>query len=301
MSSDNKIPRVSIGMPVFNSEVHLKNAIESLQTQTFSNFEIIISDNASSDKTQEICEKYAENDARIRYIRQADNIGATKNFKYVLEQSVGEYFMWAAADDIRSSCFIEKNIHFLDLHPEYVASTSKNYFEGEELQPEKHVKFSIEGSLNERLKSFIKNCRYSHGIFYSLIRTENLRDCEIIGKRMIAADWVIDVHLLAAGPIRRIDEGYMVSGRKGISNSANPYKSFQNHIIEYLFPIYLFSKYFITLVTKSFELSVMEKVTLLFMLIRVNLALEFSRTRKILSSFYRVASFKRVVKTMKVK
>lgn len=285
MSSEHKIPRVSIGMPVFNGEEHIKNALDSLLKQTFSDFELIISDNGSSDKTKEICEHYIKNDPRIRYIRQTENIGATKNFKFVLEQAVGKYFMWAAADDIKSKCFVEKNINFLDLHPEYVASTSKNYFEGEEFQPEKHVKFSIEGNLNERLKSFISNCRYSHGIFYSLIRTENLRDCEIIGKRMIAADWVIDVHLLAAGPIRRVDEGYMVSGRRGVSNSSNPYKPFQNHAIEFLLPMYLFSKYFYNVVMKSHELSVIEKFALVGKLVRVNMALEYTRSRKILTAY----------------
>ena len=128
------------------------------------------------------------------------------------------------------------------------------------------------------------NCINSHGIFYSLIRTENLRGCEVIGKRMIAADWVIDIHLLASGPIKRINEGYMVSGRGGISNSINPYKPFQNHFIEYIFPLYLFSKYFIRLVVKTDELSVVEKNILVFMLSKINLVFGFSRLRLMLST-----------------
>lgn len=277
MVCDSKAPRVSIGMPVFNAEKYLQNSLDALLSQTYSNFELIISDNASLDKTKEICEQYAKNDKRIKYILQTENIGVTKNFQFVFDQAVGQYFMWAAADDIRSSCFIEKNINFLDLHLEYVASTSKNYFEGDELEPEKHITFAIEGDLNERLKAFIRNCLSSHGIFYSLIRIEYLRNCEAIGKRIIAADWIIDVHLLSSGPIKRIDEGYMISGRSGVSNSVSPYKLFQNHFIEYIFPLYLFSKYFLTLIMKSDQLSITEKKILLFMLIRVNLILSFSK------------------------
>lgn len=273
----NTSPKVSIGLPVFNSELTVRKTIKSLLGQSFTDFELIISDNASTDCTQEICKEYANSDSRIKYIRQPKNLGLYGNFKVVLDEACGDYFMWSAADDIRSSCFIEKNFQFLSQHLEYVASTSKNYFEGEELKVESHIKFSIEGTLNERLKSFITNCLSSHGIFYSLIRIENLRNCEEIGKRIIAADWIIDVHLLSSGPIKRIDEGYIISGRNGVSDSVSPYKSFQNHFIEYIFPLYLFSKYFLTLIMKSDQLSITEKKILLFMLIRVNLILSFSK------------------------
>lgn len=96
-------PRVSIGMPVYNGAKYIKEAIESILNQTFTDFELIISDNASTDNTKEICNKYGEQDKRIRYIRKAENIGAIENFKYVLENANGEYFMWHAHDDKLSS------------------------------------------------------------------------------------------------------------------------------------------------------------------------------------------------------
>ncbi len=92
-------PRVSIGMPVYNGGPFLSEAIDSLLAQTFTNFELIISDNASTDDTEQVCLDYAHLDSRIRYIRLADNIGAPNNFFYVRDQAVGEYFMWAAHDD----------------------------------------------------------------------------------------------------------------------------------------------------------------------------------------------------------
>ena len=98
-TSTNNLPTVSIGMPVFNGAQYIREAIDSLLAQTFADFELIISDNASADATQEICEKYAEQDPRIRYVRQSKNIGAIANFKFVLDQARAKYFMWAAHDD----------------------------------------------------------------------------------------------------------------------------------------------------------------------------------------------------------
>lgn len=100
-------PRVSIGVPVFNGDAYLHLALNSLLTQTFSDFEIIISDNASTDRTESICRKYAAEDRRIRYVRQTANMGVTANFKFVLQEAKGEYFMWAAADDERASNCVE--------------------------------------------------------------------------------------------------------------------------------------------------------------------------------------------------
>lgn len=100
-------PIVSIGMPVCNGSRYIREALDSLLTQTYSNFELIISDNASTDNTKQICEEYVKKDGRIKYIRQCENIGAFRNFKFVLDESVGEYFMWSAHDDLRDSNYIE--------------------------------------------------------------------------------------------------------------------------------------------------------------------------------------------------
>lgn len=93
-------PVVTIGMPVYNGETFIREALDSLLAQTFTDFELIISDNASTDGTDASCRKYAERDSRIRYIRQAENRGAVANFQFVLDEAVGKYFMWAAADDM---------------------------------------------------------------------------------------------------------------------------------------------------------------------------------------------------------
>lgn len=102
-----KVPQVSIGMPVYNGEPFIREALDSLIAQTFTDFELIISDNASSDGTEAICREYAARDARIRYVRQPENRGAAANFAFVLDEAVGQYFMWASADDIWSRGWCE--------------------------------------------------------------------------------------------------------------------------------------------------------------------------------------------------
>lgn len=98
MKSQNT-PLISIGMPVYNGAKYIRKALDSLLEQTFADFELIISDNASTDATESICRRYAEQDSRIRYIRQPKNIDALPNFQFVLNEANGEYFMWAASDD----------------------------------------------------------------------------------------------------------------------------------------------------------------------------------------------------------
>ncbi len=100
-------PTLSIGMPVYNGEAYVAEAISSLLAQSRGDFELIISDNASTDGTAAIIGEFAARDPRIRYIRQAENIGAVANFRFVLDQARADIFMWAAADDIWGADWIE--------------------------------------------------------------------------------------------------------------------------------------------------------------------------------------------------
>jgi len=110
---DNK-PRVSIGMPVYNGEQFLKEALDSILAQTFEDFELIISDNGSTDGTQEICQIYAARDRRIQYHRNDQNFGLAWNFNRVFELSRGEYFRWAAHDDVCAPECIERCLEVLE-------------------------------------------------------------------------------------------------------------------------------------------------------------------------------------------
>jgi glycosyltransferase involved in cell wall biosynthesis len=106
--------KVAIGMPVWNGENFVSEAIESILGQTYGDFELVISDNASTDATAEICRGYAKQDTRIRYFRQTKNIGAGPNHDEVFRLSAGRYFKWACHDDILAPEFIDECVRVLD-------------------------------------------------------------------------------------------------------------------------------------------------------------------------------------------
>jgi hypothetical protein len=111
-------PLVSIGMPVRNAERHLREAIDSLLAQDYSNLEVIISDNASSDATESICREYARRDPRVSYQRSDEDRGAVWNFNQVFGLARGTYFMWAAHDDLRAPRYMSACVAELESHPD---------------------------------------------------------------------------------------------------------------------------------------------------------------------------------------
>jgi glycosyltransferase involved in cell wall biosynthesis len=118
MSQNN--PCVSIGLAVYNGEKFLAKAIDSILAQTFTDFELILSDNASTDWTEAICKTYAAKDNRVRYHRNAENIGGANNENQTFRMSRGEFFRWAAHDDVCAPELIEKCLSILDQDPSVV-------------------------------------------------------------------------------------------------------------------------------------------------------------------------------------
>jgi glycosyltransferase involved in cell wall biosynthesis len=114
------IPRVSIGLPVYNGQDFLAAAIDSMLAQSFTDFELIISDNGSTDRTPEICRRYAALDKRIRYYRESENRGLAWNFNRAFELARGEYFKWHAHDDLCAPTLLEKCVAVLDHDPSIV-------------------------------------------------------------------------------------------------------------------------------------------------------------------------------------
>ena len=254
-------PTISIGVPVYNGEETLTAALDSLLAQSFTDFEIIISDNASTDKTEDICLSFCKRDSRIIYIRQEKNIGAAKNFEFVLNESRGRYFMWAAADDLRSSNFLNENICFLEKNNGYIASTSPNCFEN--LQHTKPINFSLDGSLEHRISVFFDNCWKSHGVFYSVIRRKTLAEYKHHGEYFFAADWSLIMYLISKGKINRTENELITFGVNGISSSKDAWRTFRTHIVCWALPFYKFSLHTLNLklnVTKRYKLLLLLKL-----------------------------------------
>jgi glycosyltransferase involved in cell wall biosynthesis len=117
-------PKVSIGMPVYNGERYIAAAIESILGQTERDLELIISDNASTDSTESICREFASRDGRIRYLRNETNIGAHPNYNITFHASSGEFFKWAAHDDVLDLSYIERCLEKLAAKPDSVVCQS---------------------------------------------------------------------------------------------------------------------------------------------------------------------------------
>lgn len=113
-------PRVTLGVPVFNGARFLANALDSLLAQTFTDFELIVADNASTDETERIARVYAERDARIRYVRHRRNLGAPANWNYLARVARGQYFKWASANDTCAAHMLAECVAVLDAEPSVV-------------------------------------------------------------------------------------------------------------------------------------------------------------------------------------
>jgi glycosyltransferase involved in cell wall biosynthesis len=118
-------PTLSIGLFVYNGEAFLRETLDSLLGQTFKDFELIISDNASTDATEDICKVYAGADTRIRYFRNETNMGAGWNIRRVFSLATGKYFKWAACDDLYEPAFLEKCINALEANSSYVLAHAR--------------------------------------------------------------------------------------------------------------------------------------------------------------------------------
>ena len=249
MELTKETPVVSIGMPVFNGEETICNAVESLLAQSFKDFELIISDNASTDHTERICREYERKDNRVKYFRQKNNIGPTSNFNYVLEKAQGTYFMWAAADDCWANEFIHLNQLALDKDKTIVASIGKVENQGEgDSSIFKTGCFPIKGSLAERVTAFILTPE-ENSRFYSLFRKEVL--LKSFEKRsFVASDWLVSLRTLKFGGHHLINQTLMT--RSTLGHSSDFLKlTHQNRPIFRLFPLFPFT----FLVLKEFDLT----------------------------------------------
>ncbi len=170
----NHHPSVSIGMPAYNAEKYIERAIVTLLQQTHQDFELIISDDASTDATEMICQRYAHRDKRIKYIRQEKNIGFLRNFNFVLKMAKGTYFMWAGNDDYWDVNYIKVLVSLMKLHPDAVLAVSNfdNISNGRHYH-NKPRSFTNNENRYQTLVNFIKTGELS--FFYGIHLTENIK------------------------------------------------------------------------------------------------------------------------------
>jgi O-antigen biosynthesis protein len=168
-------PELTIGMPVYNGAATIRAALDSLLAQTFQNFVLMISDNNSNDRTEEICREYESRDPRIRYVRQPKALSLADNFRFVLFEAKTPLFMWAPVDGQWASNFVERTLNFLICNPDYVCCQSRVLFTT--TQGESYFAtgtYALTGTWRENAERFFRNpgC---NSRYYGLFRTQVLR------------------------------------------------------------------------------------------------------------------------------
>lgn len=265
-----KKPIVSIGMTVHNDEKRLPNAIETILNQSFKDFELIISDNASTDNTENICHHYQNKDSRVNYFRQSRDMGGPNNFVFVYKQAIGEFFMWAPSHYSRSLNFIEECLKVLksDLNCNFV-STPNCWIEDEN-KKEKYINFSLEGSVYKRISKFLDLMMNAHACFYGLFRRSNMQGVEDLSEGHIAVDTLFMMKNLLKSEFKRTKSGLLIVGR-GQSSRPEYITTWQTKFIHYILPLYDFTKNALITIMKSRDILFYAKIILFLKLIFKNI------------------------------
>lgn len=170
------VPRLSIGLPVYNGEEYLAESLEALLGQTFEDYELIITDNASTDGTADICRRYQRQDSRISYHRLPRNIGAAPNHNHVFTLARGELFKWASHDDLYGRDLLRRCVEALDERPDFVLAHAHQAIidgDGNVTVPFDYRHATDSPSAPERFRSLL----FEPGgdDFYGVMRTSMLR------------------------------------------------------------------------------------------------------------------------------
>lgn len=201
-------PRVTLGLPVYNGAKYLERLLTTTLKQSFSNFELIISDNASTDETPTICRRFAERDDRIIYRRNETNVGLARNHNLLVMMARGEYFKWLAHDDECLPTLLQRCVDVLDAAPPSVAMVYTAVEKIDDLGNSLGVASDNVASTSpypwRRLIDFLRNASI-YNFTYGLMRTEVLRRTRMHGLFPVA-DRVLFAELAMRGELREIRE-----------------------------------------------------------------------------------------------
>tara|TARA_B100000900_G_scaffold410801_1_gene429279 strand:- start:608 stop:1507 length:900 start_codon:yes stop_codon:yes gene_type:complete len=273
--------KISIGLGIYNEEKYVGRMIESILSQTYNNFELIISDDCSTDNTNQICKNYEKSDKRVCLFTQDKNLGVVKNLQFLLNKSKYDFFIYLAGDDIISENYLEENLRNLLNNPGASCSAGCHIWEDQDIQKDK-ICFELNGSLYQRLNYFLSNSFNATAMNYALYRTEIMKKCPDLGLKFLGHDWKIMTNALKFGKFLRTQNTLITLGRGGISSAPEFMKSEENKTIEKFLPLFEFSKYF----TKSFllndQVGLIQKLILSLKLIKLNLHLSLMKIINIL-------------------
>jgi len=202
-------PKVSIHLPVYNGENYIETELDSLLGQTYKGFELIITDNCSTDSTGDICQRYAQQDSRIRYIRNTENIGLNANFDQGIELARGEYFKWASHDDFHAPGFLQACVDVLDSDPKVVLAQSLVQIVDDKGRNISIYDSNLAGSdsddLVERFKPLI-HIRHVCTELFGLFRLDAVKKTKLLAENYHACDRAMLAEIALLGKIVQIKE-----------------------------------------------------------------------------------------------
>jgi glycosyltransferase involved in cell wall biosynthesis len=209
-STQRKAPRITIGMPVYNGEKYLRATVDSLLAQTYTDFELIVSDNASTDSTEQICREYAAKDPRFIYVRNSRNLGPAANYNVSMDLARSELFKWCAADDVYGPDCIKRLIEVLDANPDAAASYARTKIINEDGDYVRDYDCELNLSAPrpwQRLAALIFVKHRNHGAheIWSVMRLDMLRDAGH-KQALVRADSVMLVRIALRGKLVRLEE-----------------------------------------------------------------------------------------------
>ena len=203
------MPRVTVGLPVYNGAATLAAALDCLLAQDFKQFAIFISGYGLTDATPEICRQYARAHPNITWHRHPQTLFVMDNYRFALREAKTEYFMRLASDDVIAPQFISRNCAFLDANPDYVSSQSKVLFHNH-LIPARMSRgtFGLHGTLLQNLAAFLHKPQ-DNSRFYGLLRTTALQ-ASYTPEYFLGLDWAIMMQTLQHGKQNEIDDVLML-------------------------------------------------------------------------------------------
>jgi glycosyltransferase involved in cell wall biosynthesis len=197
------LPLVTIGIPTYNGGKRIHKALDSILEQDYPALEIMVSNNASTDNTEEVCKQYQARDSRIQYVCQPANLGVVGNYMYLLNNARGKYFLWLCDDDEFETGVISRYVHFMESHPEHVLVSGEiAYWEnGKLFYTEQNLSFESE-SPEKRVLDYYRSV--VHGaIIYGMMRREIA--CKIPLRPVFGTDWHFTAELAFLGKISQQD------------------------------------------------------------------------------------------------
>jgi glycosyltransferase involved in cell wall biosynthesis len=276
---------VTIGVPVYNEQKNIYKCLKNILSQSYKNIEVIVSDNNSTDKTLSICKKLKKKDKRIKIFENKINLGQGFNFYNVLKKAKGKYFMYQAADDLRSSNFIRENLNFLLKNKEYAVSTGVPILDKKKMLS--NYLFQLKKCQYQNIKNFFKIKWHSHSIIYGLYKKKKIIEFLNFFKsdNYLSKDWLFNLLILSSEKLN-VQRKTNIKFGNGLSKKKDAIQLQKSknkliYLLESLFPIL---QLFLDFIKYRKKFTTQSQLFIIKELLKLHFIISFINIKKLLSN-----------------